>query len=397
MEARDLLLSRVRPVETERVPLRKCFGRVLAEDVIAAENVPPFDRSPYDGYAFRSADLARAAKETPVTLRVTEEIPAGAVPTKPVAPGQCAKILTGAPIPEGADAVINFEATEFTDTEATFFAPVPPGSNIVRTGDDVRKGAVLLRRGQAIDAGAAGTLAAQGAAEPLVYRLPRVAVLSTGSELVEAEAQPAPGQIRNSNAHTLSAALRRIGCEPVYLGIAPDSAEAIAALFRRALDECDAAVCTGGVSVGDYDLTPDAMERAGAGMLFRGVALKPGMACAYAERDGKLLCGLSGNPASSLTNFYMVALPALRALCGLSEPVPPEITLALAGGFKKPSVCARVLRGRLDLTDGTAKMRLTGGQSNGVLSSAIGCDALAVIPAGSGPIAPGTMLKGILI
>ena len=379
------------------MPLQGCFGRVLAEDVVAAENVPPFDRSPYDGYAFRSADLAGASKERPVTLRITEEIPAGSVPTKPVTPGFCAKILTGAPIPEGADAVINFEATAFTDTEATFFAPVSPGSNIVRAGDDVREGAVLLRRGQVIDAGAAGTLAAQGVAAPRVYRLPRVAVLSTGSELVEAGASPAPGQIRNSNAHTLSAALRRIGCEPVYLGIAPDSAEAIAALFRRALEECDAAVCTGGVSVGDYDLTPDAMERAGAEMLFRGVALKPGMACAYAARDGKLLCGLSGNPASSLTNFYMVALPALRALCGMAAPVPPEVTLALEGGFSKPSPGVRVLRGQLDLTDGTARLRLTGGQSNGVLSSAIGCDALAVIPAGSGPIAPGTMLKGILI
>jgi molybdopterin molybdotransferase len=132
-------------------------------------------------------------------------------------------------------------------------------------------------------------------------------------------------------------------------------------------------------------------------MLFRGVALKPGMACAYAIRDGKLLCGLSGNPASSLTNFYVVALPALRALCGLREPLLPEIALTLTGGFSKPSPGDRVLRGRLDLTDGTARLRLTGGQSNGVLSSAIGCDALAVIPAGSGPIAPGTLLKGYLI
>ena len=149
--------------------------------------------------------------------------------------------------------------------------------------------------------------------------------------------------------------------------------------------------------MGDYDLTPDAMERVGAEMLFRGVALKPGMACAYAVRDGKLLCGLSGNPASSLTNFYMVTLPALRALCGAAQPIPPEITMALTGGFKKPSPGVRVLRGQLDLSDGTARLRLTGGQSNGVLSSAIGCDALAVIPAGSGPIAPGTMLKGMLI
>ena len=301
------------------------------------------------------------------------------------------------PIPTGADTVINYEMTAFTDKKVTFTAPAAPGSNIVRAGEDVRKGEVLLRRGQVIDAGAAGTLAAQGVANPRVYRVPRVAVLSTGSELVEAEADPGPGQIRNSNALTLSAALKRMGCEPVYLGIAPDSAEGIAALLERGLSGCDAVVSTGGVSVGDYDLTPDAMERIGAEILFRGVDLKPGMACAYAVKDGKLLCGLSGNPASSLTNFYMLALPALRALCGLAEPVPPEITLTLADAFPKGSYGTRILRGTLDMRDGTARLRLPKSQGNAVISSAVGCDALAVVPAGSGPLEAGTKLKGFLI
>ena len=395
--ARELLLRRVGPPETECVPLDACLGRVLAQDLVAAENVPAFDRSPYDGYAFRAADLAGASPETPVTLRITEEIPAGATPTLPVTPGACAKILTGAPIPDGADTVLNFELTEFTETSVRFFAPVERGSNIVRVGEDVRAGTVLLRRGEEIDAGAAGTLAAQGVSRPCVYRTPRVAVLSTGSELVEADAVPAPGKIRNSNAHTLSAALRRCGAEPVYLGIAPDSAEGIAALLEQGLQTCDAVLTTGGVSVGDYDLTPDAMERVGAEMLFRGVDLKPGMACAYGIRDGKPIFGLSGNPASSLINFYMIALPVLRALRGLAQPLPEEITLTLADGFRKPSRGTRILRGRLDLRDGTALLRLGGRQGNAVLSSAIGCDALAVVPAGSGPLAPGTKLKGFLL
>lgn len=332
-----------------------------------------------------------------MTLRVTEEIPAGAVPTMPVTAGTCAKILTGAPIPAGADTVLNFELTRFSDTRVTFFAPVERGRNIVRVGEDVRAGTVLLRPGQVIDAGAAGTLAAQGVTNVPVYRVPRVAVLSTGSELTEADAIPAPGKIRNSNAYTLSAALRRIGVEPVYLGIAPDSAAGIAALLEQGLSSCDAVITTGGVSVGDYDLTPDAMERVGAEMLFRGVDLKPGMACAYAVRDGKLLCGLSGNPASSLINFYMVALPALRALAGCAEPVPSEITLTLADEYPKPSRGTRILRGGLDLSDGTARLRLRGEQGNAVLSSAVGCDALAVVPAGSGPLAAGTKLKGFLL
>ena len=396
-EAIAALLRQAHPVGTERVALADCACRVLAEDVTAKANVPPFDRSPYDGYAFRAADLAGASEDRPVTLRVTEEIPAGAVPTVPVTAGTCAKILTGAPIPEGADTVLNFEATRFSDDEVTFFAPVPRGSNVVRAGEDVRAGTVLLRRGERIDAGAAGTLAAQGIAAPTVYRTPRVAVLSTGSELVEADAACPPGKIRNSNAHTLSAALYRLGCQPVYLGIAPDSAEGIAAALERGLETCDAVVTTGGVSVGDYDLTPDAMERIGAEILFRGVDLKPGMACAYAVRGGKLLCGLSGNPASSLTNFYVVALPALRVLCGCARAVPPELTLTLADDYPHPSRCTRVLRGALDLSDGTARLRLTGDQRNAVISSAIGSDALAFVPAGSGPLTIGTKLKGFLV
>ena len=396
-DARDLLLTRVVPVETENVPLEDSFGRILAEELTAAANVPAFDRSPYDGYAFRADDLAGASESAPVTLRVAEEIPAGATPTKSVTPGECAKILTGAPIPAGADTVINYEVTRFTDTEVTFFSPVKRGSNIVRVGEDVKKGAVLLRRGARLDPGAVGTLAAQGIAAPRVYRIPRVAVLSTGSELVDASRTPAPGQIRNSNSHTLSAALRKLGAEPVPLGIVPDSAEAIARALRQGLRGCDALVCTGGVSVGDYDLTPRAMELAGAEMLFRGVALKPGMACAYGMLDGKPVCALSGNPASSFVNFCAVALPALRRLGGSAAPVPEEISLTLEDGFSKPSKTTRLLRGTLELRDGTARLRLAGEQGNVVLSSAIGCDAFAVVPAGSGPLAPGTILKGFII
>ena len=396
-EARDALLRRVVPVGTEPVSLDECLGRVLAGDLIAAEDIPGFDRSSYDGYAFRAADLSGADSAAPVTLRITEEIPAGATPTCAVTPGTCAKVLTGAPIPPGADTVINYEVTEFTDEAVTFFAPVACGSNVVRAGEDVRKGTVLARRGDVIDPGTVGTLAAQGVTQPLVFRRVRVAVLSTGSELVDADRTPGAGQIRNSNAHTLSAALRRIGAEPVYLGIAVDTAEGIAALLEKGLRECDAVISTGGVSVGDYDLTPEAMERAGVETLVRGVALKPGMACAYGVRGGKLVCGLSGNPASCVVNFYTVALSALRALGGFRAPIPEEITLTLASAFSKPSKVTRVLRGTLDLRDGTARLLLPKSQGNAVLSSTIGCDVFAVVPAGSGPLEPGTKIKGFLL
>lgn len=395
--ARDLLLDRVSPVGVQRVTLSACAGRVLAQDLIAAENIPPFDRSPYDGYAFRAGDTLGASRDCPVTLRILEEVPAGAVPACEVVPGTATKVLTGAPVPPGADCVCMFERTAFTKESVTLFAPMQPGDNVVRAGEDVKKGAVLARRGDVIDAGIAGTLAAQGEAQPQVFRRLRVGVISTGNEVVEADAPLEPGKIRNSNRYALSALLKKEGMEPVYLGLAGDETENIARRIGEGLATCDAVLLTGGVSVGDYDLTPAAMERADVPILVRGVNLKPGMACAYGVKDGKPVCGLSGNPASSLTNFLCIALPVLRRLAGRNAPVPPEITVTLKNGFDKKSRGTRVLRGRLDLSDGTAAMILPEDQGNVVLSSTIGCNVMAIVPAGSGTLPEGTRLKGFVL
>ena len=395
--ARNLLADAVNAVGVEAIPLAECVGRVLAEDVAAADNVPPFDRSPYDGYALRSEDVAGATKENPVTLYIVEEVPAGAVPTVACTKNTAVKILTGAPIPEGADCVINYERTEFTESSVKIFEPVKAGSNIVLTGEDVKKGDLLACRGQVIDAGTAGTLASQGIAFPKVYRRPKVGIISTGNEVSEVGEPLAPGKIYNSNRYTLAAALEQIGCEPVYLGLAGDNAKAICSLMQQGLEQCDAILSTGGVSVGDYDFTPDAMEQAGVNMLFRGVQLKPGMACAYGEKDGKLACGLSGNPASSLTNFHAVAVPALKKLAGRKDYVPQEITVTLKNRFKRKSPTLRLLRGTLDLSDGTVGMTLPEEQGNVVISSAIGCNVMAIVPAGSGPLEAGTTLKGFLV
>ena len=395
--ARDLLLSLAAPVDTERLSLEDCGGRVLAADLLAGEDVPAFDRSPYDGYALRAADSAGASREAPVILTVTEEIPAGAVATRPVGPGQAAKVLTGAPIPPGADAVVMYEKTAFTADAVTLFAPLAQGENIVRAGEDVRAGTVLARAGTAVDAGLAGALAAQGVLRPAVYRRPQAGLISTGRELVDWDGPVPAGSIRNTNRYTLSAALTRDGCDPCYLGCAGDRTEAIAALITAGLERCDLLVLTGGVSAGDYDLTPAAMAMAGVEVLVRGVALKPGMACAYGAKDGKPVYALSGNPASSLTNYCAVVRPAVRRLAGLRQPLPAECTLTLLDDFPKKSKCTRLLRGALDLSSGTAGLRLSPDQGNAVLSSAIGCDAMAVVPAGSGPLAAGTVLKGFTL
>ena len=395
--ARQTLLDLVEPVKTEHIELSACTGRVLAEAITAAENVPPFDRSPYDGYAFRAADSVNASKETPVTLKILEEVPAGAVPTKECVAGTATKILTGAPIPEGADAVIMYERTEFTCETVTIFAPVKSGDNIVYAGEDVKCGAILTEAGGIINAGTIGTLASQGIEKPLVYKVPKIGIISTGNEVIEVGSELIPGKIYNSNRYTLTAAVREAGCEPVYLGIAGDDSEGIAKLLIQGLTECDAILTTGGVSVGDYDMTPAAMELAGVEILFRGVDLKPGMACAYGIKDGRLVCGLSGNPASALINYYAVAQPAFKKLTGLANPIPEEIEVALNNGFNKKSPGTRLLRGTLDLSQGEARMSLPKEQGNVMLNSIIGCNMMAIVPAGSGSVEAGTKLKGFLL
>ena len=397
MQARDLLLELVRPVDTLALPLEECAGRVLAQTLTAAENIPPFDRSPYDGYALRAADTENASVEQPVCLQIVEEIPAGAVPNKPLATGQAAKILTGAPIPEGADAVVMFEVTQYDEKTVRLFSPVQSGSNIVRAGEDVRKGQLLAEGGTVIDAGLAGTLASQGISVPQVFRKPRIGLICTGNEVIDVDSPLETGKIYNSSRYILSAALKRLGCETEYLGLAGDCARDIAACIDRALERCDAVLLTGGVSAGDYDLTPEAMERSCVEILVRGVDMKPGMACAYGVKDGKLVCGLSGNPAAAATNFYAVVLPALNRLCGKKDVLPKELTVTLAESYPKKSHTTRFLRGSLELSDGTVKLRLPQSQGNVVVSSMIGSNVIAVVPAGSGPLPAGTRLKGFMI
>ena len=348
--------------------------------------MPPFDRSAYDGYALRSADVAAASPGHPVTLSVTETIPAGRLATLPVTAGRAAHLMTGAAIPDGADCVVMFEKTRFTETSVTLSAPLGPGDNIVRRGEDVREGSLLAACGTPIDAGLAGTLAAQGLARARVYRRPTVGLISTGSEVIEAGDAPAPGKIYNANRASLTALLEREGCRVRYLGLAGDEVSAISALIAQGIRDCDAVILTGGVSVGDWDVTPEAMTQAGAALLVRGVAMKPGMACAYGMAGSKPVIGLSGNPASAVTNFCACVLPAVRRLCGRAEALPRPVAAALIRGFRKKSLSDRFLRGRLILADGAVRFDASPDQGNVILSAAIGCDAFLLIPAGSGPV-----------
>lgn len=397
VKARELLFGVTNIIDTQTVPIAECGGRILAENLVAEENVPHFNRSPYDGYAFRAEDTINANNENPVTLRIIEEIPAGAVPTKTVISGTAAKVFTGSQIPLGANAVTMYEATKFTDETVTIFCRHKSGSNVIYAGEDVKKGTLLARKGDIIDPGVAGSLAAQGVEFPSVFRVPKIGILSTGTELIEVGEEQRQGKVRDSNRYSIEAALKEAGFDTVFLGMADDSVDAISRLIEIGLTSCDAVISTGGVSAGDFDLTPKAMERAGVEMLFLGAKIKPGMSCAYGVKDGKLVCGLSGNPASSITNFYVLTLPALKKLAGFNQPVPEEIDIKIQDGFSKKSPVMRFLRGNLVLSDGEVRMRIPTGQGNAMLSSLIGCDAIAVIPAGTEFVEEGTILKGFII
>ena len=398
-EARKRLLQFTGPVGTEKVRLPDCFGRILAEDIRAAADVPDWPRAAFDGYAFRAADTSSASPETPVTLRILEEVPAGKVPETRLTEGTAVRILTGAMLPEGADSVEMFEKTEFTETSVTLFHPGRPGNNVVPRGEDAVRGQLLAAKGTKIDPGLMGVFASQGLREIPVFRIPKVGVISTGTEVVELGSVLPRGKIYNSNRALFEGELRKLGVRPVRVGIARDSVREIRELLELALDTCDAVLLTGGVSVGAYDLTGRAILEAGGEPLFSGVAMKPGKACFYAVRDGKMICALSGNPASAMTNYHAVAKAGLKRLCGWNQGdcFPAEIRVALKEDFPKKSKNERWVRGRLDLSDGTVRIDVPKQQKNSALSSTVGCDVMAVIPAGSGPLPAGTVLQGHLM
>ena len=412
-EAKDLLTEHIQPVGTETVGLADIKGRILAEDVIAEENVPCFDRSPYDGYAFKASDTEGADETGGVTLNVIENIRAGQVPVQRVEKGTAIRLMTGAPLPEGADAICKYEDVEEIMVSPSAVVQINgrgseissivikseyrPGENVIRAGEDIREGTVLALKGSRVDTGLIGTMASLGITKAEVYKRPSAGIISTGDEVVDVDKELPHGKIRNSNRYTIAAALADMGIDSIYLGHASDTKEEMKELILIGEDKTDIIISTGGVSAGDYDIVPDAMEEAGYDLLVHGVGIKPGMACAYGVKNGKLMLALSGNPASSLTNLQCVCMPALKKLCGLSGYEHKMIRMKMKSDFNKGSRGTRFIRGRLETEDGEAVFNAAAGQGNIVISSVIGCNAYAVLQEGSGKPVSGDMIEGFLI
>jgi len=396
-EALKLLLDVPVKLEKETVPIGEALGRVSAEDVTAAIHFPPFDRSPFDGYAFNSEDIAVASRETPVTLAVNQEIPAGFTPKADVGAGRAAKILTGAPIPEGADAVVKFEDTEFTKETVTFFAPAKADSNIVHKGEDTKAGTKILAKGTEIAPAMMGLLASQGLKTVEVYRRPMISVINTGNELAEL-GQPLPdGMIYNSSMFTLRGFIQTMGADFRDGGIVWDDEEKIAARVRAELTGADIVITTGGASVGDYDCARAAAEHAGADILFWKVRMRPGGSLLAYVLDGKLVLALSGNPGAAVLGLLLLGMPCVRKRRGLLEVTPEECRVRLAADIRKGSPKKRIMRGFLEIVDGEAYFVENKGQGGGDISSFVNCDLLAEIPASGEPLPAGTCVKAFRV
>jgi len=384
-------------LKTETVALCDALSRIVSETVYSKIPVPPFDRSPYDGYAFRGEDTQSASRETPVVLEITEEIPAGTMPRFEIKPGHAAKVLTGAPIPKGANATIKYEYTKFTESEVRFLKPVKPDTDIVYAGSDVPPGAELAALGAKITAPVISSLANQGFTTVDVFKKPVITVISTGAELCEVGEPLRPAAIYNSNVHTLSAYLKDAGAAPVNGGVAPDEPAVISDMIGKALPDSDMVITTGGASVGDYDWAVTSAELLGAQVLFWKATMRPGGAILTAVKDGKVILGLSGNPGAAVLGLLRIAMPYIKKLCGRSECFFPEVSVALKEPFKKSSPKMRVLRGRLEIIDSKAYFTESNSQGSESASSMADCDLMGEIPMGSPPLPAGTIIKAYRI
>ena len=392
-EAQEMLLNLARIKETEEVSVTNSMNRVLACDIYASIPIPPFNRSPLDGYALRGEDTEKASEENPVVLRITEEIYAGKTPEHVVLPGTAAKILTGAPIPEGANSVVRFEDTEWDSKYVRISKPVKPDANVIYEGEELQKDSLILKKGTLITPAVMGLMASQGINTCGVYKKPRVAVITTGSELTDEGEKLCYGKIYNSNLYTISGYIRNLGLECVEIGNVEDDLNSIASKIGEALEISDIVVTTGGASVGDYDYAVSSLKKIGAEIIFWKVKMKPGMATLAAQKDGKLILGLSGNPGSATLGLMRIMQPYLLKCCGRAEYMPEEIDVILKSGVKKSSPSTRLLRGKLSVNNGQAFFEENAGQGNGMIKSFLDFDLVGEISAGSPPIPAGTMIK----
>ncbi|MEM9492287.1 MAG: gephyrin-like molybdotransferase Glp, partial [Myxococcota bacterium] len=392
--ATQRIQAALRPLGQEIVAIGDAHGRILATDIIATRRLPPWHNSAMDGFAVRAGEIPGGE---PVVLPVTGTIAAGDTPDSQLAPGTVMRIMTGAPMPAGADAVVIREDVDDRGDSAVFAEPVQPGDNVRRAGEDVAIGDVVLSAGVRLGPGEVGIMAALGCATVPVGVRPRVAIMSTGDELVGVDVTPRSGQIVNSNAYALAAQIRECGGVPIPAGIAPDRKGPLSAMIAQGL-QADVLLTSGGVSVGDFDFVKGAFAEAGVAMDFWKVAMKPGKPLAFGTTEtGKPAFGLPGNPVSSMVVFELFVRPALLLMQGAQQTARPRLLVELTRPYAKRPGRAHYARARLSFDAGTIYAEPLRKQGSGMLSSMVAVDALVEVSRDMGDVAAGTQLPAIVL
>lgn len=399
-DAERRILERVPRLDIEAVDLPDALGRLAADDVRSNLAHPAWDNSAMDGYAVRSADIRGARRERPVRLRVVEEVPAGAFPTRALGPGEAIQVMTGAPIPEGCDGVTRVEHTRPGDEPGTLLVldDGDAGRNIRRRGEDIRPGQTVVAAGTRLRPAEVGVLASVGAARLRVYRRPRVAILSTGDELADLDDLDevrAGRKIVNSNSYSLAAQCLEAGAVPVILGIARDTRESTRAHLERGLD-ADVVVTTAGVAVGEHDYVKEVLEDLGFEPEFWRVRIRPGSPLTFGLLRGRPIFALPGNPVSAMVTFEVFVRPALDRMQGMASPRRPRIAVRAAEKIRTKAGLTHFLRCTLEpAPDGVPRARLTGPQGSGILTSMTAADALLVVPEDREVLEPGEPAEAI--
>ena len=387
-KAREMILNRVPVLPAERVSLESALGRYLAEDIISSLDIPPFDNSAMDGYALRCGDV----KDLGVSLEIVSILPAGVVPVQAIGHGQAAKIMTGAPIPEGADAVIRREDTVEGKDHVRINKVPEKHENIRFRGEDISTGQRVLFSGDLLGPAQIGVLASLRRPFVEVGQRPVVAVLATGDEIAELGEETGPGAIISSNSYTLISLIRTSGAIPLYLGISKDQRSDLKARLSRAL-RCDLILTSGGVSMGDYDMVKEVMKEEGNSLDFWTVDMKPGKPLAFGSLHGIPTLGLPGNPVSTMTSFYQFARPAILRMQGARELMLPRVRARLKEALRNKGDRPHYIRGVLERSGDDLVVSPTGPQGSGILTSMARGNCFMVLPKGSSSLAPGDSVE----